>query len=188
MKKTIKAIIIILILTTIISTLAACDFDNKGKTAWVESLSKASESTSATVKRTVKDGDILLSESITTYTKNESGWSFVQNDKTLSQDPFANEKYQTSTTNGTVQNAPLFSLDKNIIEDFTVKVEDNVSKYHVSIYADKLKGFLSLSDADYSRISDFDFEIDVIGDKVSEINLEYKIDGSEVSLEISYAY
>lgn len=188
MKKTIVVIIIVLVLTATILTLGACQNKVDDKTLVVDYLGKATESTSATVKKTIEKDDVLLSESVIVYSKGQSDWTYTQTDKKLKEDPFATEKYETTTSNGSIKNAPAFAIRANIIDRVIVKNETDKQEYDVFIKADELQSFMGLSDSEFALVSNFELEVDVVNGRAVELDMSYDYDGTEVSLEIKYTY
>lgn len=188
MKKSIIVISIVLILTAVVLSLGACNTVSDEITLVVDYLSKASECSSATITRTIEKGDVLLSESVSVYAKAQSGWNCTQTDKKLNEDPFATEKYQTTTQTTQVKEAPVFLVKSNVIDRVVVKNEIDKQEYDVFVKPDELQALLGLSDSEFALVSNFDLKVDVVNGRAVELYMSYDYDGTEVSLEIKYTY
>lgn len=186
MKRRNIAVIILLVLT--VALLAACNDSTQGnKLAWVDALSKGSEAKSVEYAQSVTKGETLLSSCEQKYTKGETNWTYEKTEKTLSEDAYASDAYTETTTNGSVDNTPILQLEKSMVESFEEK-GDEEKEYAVKLFADKVKTFLKLSDAEAAKVSGVKLTITVADGRVTSVTLEYKVSDTSVQQTLKYAY
>ena len=187
MKRRNIAIIILMLLITVL-TLAACNDTTQGdKLAWVDALSKGSEAKSVEYAQSVTKGETLLTSCEQKYAKGETNWTYEKTEKALSEDAYASDAYTETVTSGSMDNAPILQLEKSMVESFEEKGEEE-KEYAVKLFADKVKTFLKLSDAEAAKVSGVKLVITVTNDRVTSVTLEYKISDSSVQQTLKYAY
>lgn len=182
-------IIVFVVIVLALVTLAACNTDEQtNQYAWVETLENVGECQSIKFEQTVENGDLLLSSCTQNFAKATDGWAYEKTEKILNDDAFATEKYEITTTTGTVEQAPYLKLDKTMIEKFEKEESDDQTKYDVAIYAAQIKAFLGLSDEEVAKVSDLDIEVTIQNGKVVKTEIEYKVSGKEVTQTLTYVY
>ena len=68
------------------------------------------------------------------------------------------------------------------------KKGEEKKEYAVKLFADKVKTFLKLSDAEAAKVSGVKLVITVTNDRVTSVTLEYKISDTSVQQTLKYAY
>lgn len=179
--------ILVTILALMLIVLVACDNSQGDKLGWVDALGKAGDAKSVEFEQSVKKGDLLLSSTTQKFVKGTENWTYETTQKELSEDAFAAEKYTETTTSGTVENAPVLKLEKDMIESFEEKGE-NEKEYTVKIFSSSTKSFLQLADADFEKVSDLKVVVTIANDKVKAVKLEYKISDTAVQQTLKYVY